>query len=214
MPKFAPSLLAADFLNLQSSIDIITDAGSDYVHYDVMDGYFVPHLSLGTPILDSLKKTKIPPLDIHLMVRNPEQFIPMFLPYKPAVMTFHHESDGYFHSCYSLLKKNGVKVGLAINPDTSVDDAKPYLPMIDVLVIMGVEPGKGGQPFLDKTLKKIVTANDIRLRENLAYEIEVDGGIGYDIGKRCSRAGADILVSGSSFFSSDNPVDFAYKIKG
>ena len=213
MTKFAPSLVKADLLDLQSTVEMFKLAKCDSIHVDVSDGHFVPGISFGTPMIETLKKATTLPIDVHLMVQKPENFIPLFAPYKPQRIIFHSEGGGFFHTAYSLLKKSGIGVGLALNPNTAVEDVRPYLPMLDILFIMGTDPAVSGQMFIEKTIKKIEVANTIRIRDNLPFHIHVEGGLTLDSAKRSVRAGAHGLVSGTAFHQASDKNDFVMKLK-
>lgn len=200
----APSLLAADFSSLQTEIAQVKDAGLTYLHFDVMDGHFVPNISFGIPVLNAVKKMQTGLiLDVHLMIEHPEKYAEAFIKAGADIITFHVETIpnlAAFHALVTLIKSHDVKVGLSLRPATPVSALLPYLSSLDLVLVMSVEPGFGGQRFMDSALDKIQELVAIRKKDKNNFLIEVDGGINDLTGKKAKDAGADILVAGSYLF--------------
>lgn len=200
----APSLLAADFSSLQTEIAQVKAAGLTYLHFDVMDGHFVPNISFGIPVLNAVKKMQTGLiLDVHLMITHPEKYAEAFIKAGADIITFHVETIPdlvAFHSLVTLIKSYDVKVGLSLRPATPVRALLPYLASLDLVLVMSVEPGFGGQKFMDSALEKIQELVAIRKNDKNNFLIEVDGGINDLTGKKAKDAGADILVAGSYLF--------------
>lgn len=204
MVKIAPSLLAANFANLQKEIEDITLGGAQWLHYDVMDGHFVPNISFGYSILKDIKKITNLYLDVHLMISDPRKYAEEFIKAGASLLVFHIEtmtSTKETIQCIQDIKKQGVDVGLSIKPNTSVDTIIPFLSMIDVVLVMSVEPGFGGQVFQDKAIEKIKQLYTYRKENQCSYLIEVDGGITTKTAPLCKAAGVDVLVAGSAIFN-------------
>ncbi|MBP1950709.1 ribulose-phosphate 3-epimerase [Virgibacillus litoralis] len=200
MVKIAPSILSADFSKLGDEIQNVEQGGADYIHVDVMDGHFVPNITIGPLIVEAIKpKTKLP-LDVHLMIENPDAYIPMFAEAGASIITVHQEASRHLHRTIQLIKDNGVKAGVVLNPATPVDTIKDILHEIDMVLIMTVNPGFGGQSFIHHAVQKIEQVADWRNELNLSFEIEVDGGVNKNTAKLCTDAGADVLVAGSAIF--------------
>lgn len=202
MMKIAPSILSADFANLGKEIEEVENGGADYIHVDVMDGHFVPNITIGPLILDAIKPVTSLPLDVHLMIENPDAYIPMFANAGASILTVHQEVCPHLHRTVQLIKDNGVKAGVVINPATPAETLLPILPEVDLVLVMTVNPGFGGQSFIQNTLKKIEQIATWRKELNLSFELEVDGGVNKDTAKLCTDAGADVLVAGSAVFKS------------
>lgn len=202
--KIAPSLLAADFTNIEKEIKAVTEAGADLLHLDVMDGHFVPNLTFGLPIIKQIKKISNLPLDVHLMVTNPELYLNDLADMGIEYVSFHQETVFHIHRQLTVLRDKGVKAGVALNPATPVETIFPVLEYIDFILLMSVNPGFGGQKFLPLVLDKIRTIKTEIKRRNLALEIQVDGGVNAETINSLRDAGADILVAGSYVFGGDN----------
>jgi len=204
MTKIAPSILSADFSNLGEEIKDVENGGADYIHVDVMDGHFVPNITIGPLIVEAIKPITTLPLDVHLMIENPDDYISAFAKSGASIITVHQEACVHLHRTIQLIKSTGVKAGVVINPATPVEMIKEILPEVDMVLIMSVNPGFGGQSFIHHTVQKIKQVAKWRQQLNLSFEIEVDGGVNTDTAKLCTDVGADVLVAGSAVFNQDN----------
>lgn len=204
MVKIAPSILSANFAKLGEEINEVEKAGADYIHVDVMDGHFVPNITIGPLISEAIKPITELPLDVHLMIENPDQYVDAFAQAGASIITVHEEASVHLHRTIHLIKSLGVKVGVAINPATPVTMIEPILSDIDLALVMTVNPGFGGQSFIHETVSKIVRLDELRKKHNYTYEIEVDGGVNVDTAKICTDAGADVLVAGSAIFDQED----------
>jgi len=210
MKKIAPSILSADFCRLGEEIRAVEDAGADLIHVDVMDGHFVPNITIGPPVVASIKKTTRIPLDVHLMIDDPDTYVPAFAEAGSDIITVHAEATAHLHRTVGLIKKLGPKAGVSINPATPLTDIEEIISDIDLLLIMTVNPGFGGQRFIESMLSKIRKARDIIDRVSPGVLLEVDGGITLQNIETVNRAGVDIFVAGSSIFLSG---DYGQTIK-
>lgn len=199
MIKISPSLLAADFANLEKEIKSI-QGYADYLHIDVMDGHFVPNISFGFPIMDSLKEKVDIPFDVHLMIENPDRYIEQFIASGAEILTVHYEALVHAHRTITYIQSKGIKAGIAINPGTPVSVLENLLPIVDLVLVMTVNPGFGGQQFIENTVEKIKQLVQVKQSKNYTYDIQVDGGINKQTAKLCIDAGANILVAGSAIF--------------
>lgn len=199
-----PSLLSADFLNLSKDIRTMEQAGADAFHLDVMDGQFVPNISYGIPVIRAVRSATDLPLDVHLMTEDPEQFIDEYANIGVDMISFHIEATHHAHSLIKTIQSKGMKAGVALNPQTPVSSVEHLLANVDFILIMTVNPGFGGQSFINQCLDKVRTLAQIKNEYNLSFDIEVDGGINDDTAKQCLAAGANLLVSGSHLFNADN----------
>ncbi|OQX92033.1 MAG: ribulose-phosphate 3-epimerase [candidate division Zixibacteria bacterium 4484_95] len=206
----APSILSADFSQLADEIDKIDKAGADLIHLDVMDGHFVPNITFGPGLVETVRKITNLPLDVHLMITNPELYIPRFVEAGADYITVHVEVCTHLHRNIYAIKNLGVKAGVSLNPHTPIFMVNEILEDIDLLLLMSVNPGFGGQKFIQRTLEKIRLAKNIIKNHNYKCAIEVDGGINDVTGPKCLKAGADILVAGDYIFRSG---DYAKAIK-
>ena len=208
--KIAPSILSADFANLQRDIELVEKGGADYIHVDVMDGQFVPNITLGPNIVQAIRPVTKLPLDVHLMIVDPENYIPAFAKAGADIITVHVEATPHIHRALQMTKSLGVKAGVVINPGTPVSMIKHVLPLADQVLVMTVNPGFGGQSFIEETVEKITELADLRRENNWTYALEVDGGIVPEI---CKDAGADVFVAGSYIYGAENPVGQIERLK-
>ena len=197
MVKIAPSILAADLLDIKNEVINVDDAGAEFIHIDVMDGHFVPNLSFGYNMVKTLRPITKKILDIHLMISPVEPFIKEFINAGSDIISFHPEADKNTKEIISIIKKSNCKVGIAVHPNIKIEEIKEFLNDVDLVIIMTVIPGFGGQKFLEDQVNKISALKEIRKNINANYEIEIDGGINYQTSKICIDKGADILVAGS-----------------
>ena len=197
MVKIAPSILAADLLDIKNEVINVDDAGAEFIHIDVMDGHFVPNLSFGYNMVKTLRPITKKILDVHLMISPVEPFIKEFINAGSDIISFHPEADKNTKEIISIIKKSNCKVGIAVHPNIKIEEIKEFLNDVDLVIIMTVIPGFGGQKFLEDQVNKISALKDIRKNINANYEIEIDGGINYQTSKICIDKGADILVAGS-----------------
>lgn len=204
MIKIAPSILSADFAKLGSEIKEIEDGGADYVHVDVMDGHFVPNITIGPLIVEAIKPITKLPLDVHLMIENPDMSIKDFAEAGADIITVHQEVCPHLHRTIQLIKSHNVKAGVVINPATPVAMIKEVIANVDLVLVMSVNPGFGGQSFIKEMLAKIEEIDLIRKEQKLNFELQVDGGVNVDTAKLCVDAGADVLVAGSAVFNQPN----------
>ncbi len=210
MKKLAPSLLSADFSELGKEVAMVENAGADIIHVDVMDGHFVPNISYGATVMKSLiGKTKMP-FDVHLMIEDADKYISDFVTENTEYITVHQEACTHLDRTIQLIKSYDIKAGVAINPATPLATLEYVLNEIDLVLIMSVNPGFGGQKFIAESLRKITKLAEVRTKRNLNFEIGVDGGINIDNARLVSDAGADILVAGASVFKAD---DIERKVK-
>ena len=202
--QISPSILSADFSNLGSEIKKLEDGGADMIHVDVMDGHFVPNLTIGPPVIKSLRKYTKLPFDVHLMISPVHKYIKSFSEAGSDIITIHPEATENIKDSIDLIKRLGKKVGLSLNPNTPVDIIEKYLTEINLVLVMTVNPGFGGQKFISKVLNKIKDLKKIQNEKKLSFQIEVDGGINFDNNKLVIEAGANILVSGTTIFKDNN----------
>lgn len=200
----APSILSADFRNLESQIKIVEEAGAGFIHCDIMDGQFVPNLTFGSIIIEAVKKCTNLPLDVHLMIKNPDALIPDFINAGADIITVHVEEVVHLDRSLNRIKELGAKAGVAINPSTPVESLSEILDITDLILVMSVNPGFGGQKFIPNSLKKIKKLADWKKGYDLSYMIEVDGGVGLNNVKEISEAGCEVFVAGSSVYGSKN----------
>ncbi|WP_077617777.1 ribulose-phosphate 3-epimerase [Bacillus sinesaloumensis] len=204
MIKIAPSILSADFAKLGEEIRDVENGGADYIHVDVMDGHFVPNITIGPLIVDAIRPVTKLPLDVHLMIQNPDQYIPEFAKAGADFLTVHVEACPHLHRTIQLIKSHGVKAGVVLNPATPVDTIKHVIDEIDLVLLMTVNPGFGGQKFIHSVLPKIAEVAQMVKERNLNVEIEVDGGVNEETAKLCVQAGANVLVAGSAIYNKED----------
>ena len=202
--QISPSILSADFSQLGNEIKRLIDAGADMVHVDVMDGHFVPNLTIGPPVIKALKKNSSIPFDVHLMISPVHKYIEAFANAGADIITIHPEATEDLQNSINKIKELKKKVGISLNPKTKIDVIKKFLNQIDLILVMSVNPGFGGQKFMPEVLKKIKDLADIRKKEGINFDIEIDGGINFENSKLAIDAGANILVSGTTIFKSND----------
>lgn len=214
MLKIAPSILAADFSKLAEEVKCLDSLGADYIHIDVMDGHFVPNITLGPGIVKCLRPHTELPFDVHLMIENPDQYIKDFKEAGADIITVHVEACRHLHRTLQLIKQYEMQCGVVLNPHTPLEMIKHVLQEVDWILIMSVNPGFGGQTFIPDSLNKIATLNQWRQEQNLSYVIEVDGGVNEETARLCEEAGADVVVAGSAVFNAVDRQLAIQKIKG
>jgi len=210
--QLAPSILSADFAHLAEQVRAAAEGGATVIHVDVMDGHFVPNITIGPPVVKSLRKVTALPLDCHLMIENPDQYIPDFAAAGADWISVHQEASRHLNRTLTHIKDHGVLAGVVINPATPVDTLTEVLDMVDYVLVMSVNPGFGGQSFIPGAVHKIRQLAEMRVRRGLNYRIEVDGGIGLDTVAEVVRAGAEILVAGNAVFGHGDPTSNAQKL--
>jgi ribulose-phosphate 3-epimerase len=209
----SPSLLSADFLHLQRDVEMLNNSEADWLHLDVMDGVFVPNISFGFPIMNLLKSITNKPLDVHLMIVQPEKFIDEVAAMGAHIMNVHYEACTHLNRVVQAIKAKGIKAGVTLNPHTPVALLKDIIQELDMVLLMSVNPGFGGQKFITNTLSKVEDMKNLILQKNANTLIEVDGGVDLETGKLLVDAGADVLVAGSFVFSSENPQERIHQLK-
>lgn len=209
----APSLLSANFLQLEKDIEMLNESEADWIHLDIMDGVFVPNISFGFPIINLLRKVTHKPLDAHLMIVQPEKFIDEIAAAGATYMNVHFEACPHLNRVVQQIREKGMKTGVTLNPHTPVALLEDILPELDMVLLMSVNPGFGGQKFIGNTLKKVSQLKNLILKQNASTLIEVDGGVNLETGKQLVDAGADVLVAGSFVFSSENPQETIRQLK-
>ena len=209
----APSILAADFGNLQKDLEMINTTDADWFHVDIMDGKFVPNISFGPDIVKVVKKHAKLPLDVHLMIEEPEKHLSSFIDAGADILTVHYEACPHLHRTIQLIQDNGVKAGVALNPHTPVKSVENILEIADLILIMSVNPGWGGQKFIYQSLNKIKELKEMRDSINSKALIEIDGGVGLQNAEAILKAGCDVLVAGSAVFKNANPEKVVHDLK-
>ncbi len=209
----APSILSADFTRLGDDIRMLNKSDADYIHCDVMDGVFVPNISFGVPVIQQISRIAVKPLDVHLMIVNPDQFIEVFKQAGAAILTVHYEACTHLHRTIQQIKLAGMKASVCLNPHTPVHVLDDIIQDVDMVLIMSVNPGFGGQVFIGNSYAKVSRLKELILSRNASALIEVDGGVNFETGKKLYEAGADILVAGSFVFQSDRPEETISHLK-
>ncbi|MCP9611765.1 ribulose-phosphate 3-epimerase [Coprobacter tertius] len=211
--KIAPSLLAANFGCLREEINRVNDSEADWLHIDVMDGVFVPNISFGFPVMEYIKELSKKPLDVHLMITDPAKFINEVKDSGAYIMNVHYEACLHLHRTIQQIKECGMKAAVTLNPHTPVILLEDIIRDVDMVLIMSVNPGFGGQKFIENSIEKVSRLKELILRKNSSALIEVDGGINLETGKKIVDAGADVLVAGNSVFRASDPVEMISKLK-
>ena len=209
----APSILAADFSNLQRDVEMINRSYADWFHIDIMDGVFVPNISFGMPVLRDIKKHANKTLDVHLMIVNPDQYITKFAELGAEILTVHYEACTHLHRTIQGIKQAGMKAGVALNPHTNIDSLKDTINDIDLVCLMSVNPGFGGQSFIENTYRKVIELKELIIKNHSNCLIEIDGGVTNTNAEKLIKNGADILVAGSYVFKSKNPLETIKSLK-
>jgi ribulose-phosphate 3-epimerase len=209
----APSILSADFNNLGNDIEMINQSQAGYIHFDVMDGVFVPNISFGIPVIEHVKKIAKKPLDVHLMIVNPDDLIIPFATAGSSIITVHYEACTHLDRTVQLIKNQGVKASVCLNPHTPVAFLEDIITELDMVLLMSVNPGFGGQVFIENTYKKVRQLKALIEKNNPDCLIEVDGGVNYETGKKLFECGVDVLVAGSFVFNSENPAETIRNLK-
>lgn len=215
MIKVSPSILSADFVNLERDIRALTPAGADYVHVDVMDGIFVPNITIGIPVVAAIRKITELPLDVHLMIDRPIRYVDDFCKAGSDILTIHVEADSEENTLAALkrIRENGVKAAISVKPKTPAEAVLPFLPYCDLILVMTVEPGFGGQSFMEDMMPKLKAIRSYIDVQNPDCELEVDGGVNEKTGMICRENGANVLVAGSAYFKAAEPSEFVKAIK-
>ena len=209
----APSILSADFTQLGKTIQMLNESDADYIHLDVMDGVFVPNITFGQHIIKQLKKLSQKPFDTHLMIFQPERYIQDFVDVGSNIITVHYEACTHLHRTIQQIKQAGVKAGVSINPHTPVSVLENIINDVDLVLIMSVNPGFGGQKFIDFSYNKISQLYELRKKQNLSFLIEVDGGVSLENAAKLYQTGVDILVAGNAVFNNSNPIRAINELK-
>lgn len=212
--KIAPSILSADFSKLGEDIKLVDEGGADIIHYDVMDGHFVPNMTIGPLVLKDIRKCTKLPIDVHLMISNPDQYIADFAKAGADMISVHQETCTHLHRTIQLIKENNCKAGVVLNPHTPLNTLDEILPLLDFVLIMSVNPGFGGQKLIPETLTKISKLKETLAERGLGHiEIEIDGGVKIDNIKEVIDAGTDIIVSGSGIYNAPDPQEMIQRMK-
>ncbi|MFN7250888.1 MAG: ribulose-phosphate 3-epimerase [Anaerobacillus sp.] len=214
MIKIAPSILSADFARLGEEIKDVERGGADYIHVDVMDGHFVPNITIGPLIVEAIRPITKLPLDVHLMIENPDLYIPQFAKVGADIITVHVEACPHLHRTVQLIKEQGVKAGVVLNPATPVDTLQHIINDLDMVLLMTVNPGFGGQKFIKQVLPKIYAVSEMAKSKGLSIDIEVDGGVNSETAKLCIEAGANVLVAGSAIYNEEDRAEAIRAIRG
>ncbi|SDZ36516.1 MULTISPECIES: ribulose-phosphate 3-epimerase [Rhodonellum] len=211
--KIAPSILASDFANLQSEIEMLNASEADYIHVDIMDGVFVPNISFGIPVTEAVNRHAKKPLDVHLMIVNPDQYLEAFHKAGAEIISVHYEACDHLHRTLQAIRNLGCKTGVALNPHTSVSLLEDVIQDIDLVCLMSVNPGFGGQKFIENTYSKVRQLKALIERKGTSTMIEIDGGVNENNAPLLIAAGADVLVAGNFVFSSNDPIETIKRLK-
>lgn len=215
MVKVAPSILSADFVNLERDIRALKETGADYVHVDVMDGLFVPNITIGIPVVAAIRRITDMPLDVHLMIDRPLRYVDDFCKAGSDLLTVHVEADTQENTLAALkrIRENGVRAAISVKPKTPAEAVLPFLPYCDLILVMTVEPGFGGQSFMQDMMPKLKTIRGYIDAQNPGCELEVDGGVNAETARICRENGANVLVAGSAYFKATDPAAFVRAVK-
>ena len=213
MALISPSVLAADFLHLAKDIELVNKSKADWFHLDIMDGVFVPNISYGMPVMKSIQSLAQKPLDVHLMIVEPERYFEEFQKLGTEYLTIHAEASTHLHRSIQVIKSLGMKAGVALNPHTPISAVEEVIQDIDLLLIMSVNPGFGGQKFIENTYAKIEKAKNLIIQKNASTLIEIDGGVNVENASKLIACGADALVAGSAVFANENPTQVISDLK-
>lgn len=211
--QIAPSILAADFANLQKEVEMLNSSQADYIHVDIMDGLFVPNISFGLPVTEAIHRHATKPLDVHLMIMNPDRYLEAFRKVGAETISVHLEACPHLHRTIQAIHHLGAKSGVALNPHSPVDLLSEIIEDVDIVCMMSVNPGYGGQKFIENTYQKISRLKDLIISKGAKTKIEIDGGVNLGNAPKLKEAGADILVAGSFVFNSANPLDTIKELK-
>lgn len=212
-PLISPSILAADFANIQQEVEMLNASAADYIHVDIMDGVFVPNISFGIPVTEAIHRYASKPLDVHLMIVNPDNYLEAFREAGAETISVHYEACPHLHRTLQAIKSLGAKAGVAINPHTSVDLLREVIQDIDLVCVMSVNPGFGGQKFIENTYSKVSRLKELILSKGAQTKIEIDGGVNLKNAPKLVASGADVLVAGSFIFNSPDPTGMISEIK-
>ncbi len=213
MRLIAPSILSADFVNLKKDIEIVNNSIADFIHIDIMDGVFVPNITIGIPVVKRIKEISKKPLDVHLMIIKPERYIKDFIEAGAEILTVHYEACTHLHRAVEEIKSLGAKAGVSLNPATPISVLEEIISDVDLILLMTVNPGFGGQKFIESSIEKIKKLKSVKKDKKLNFYIEIDGGVNINNAKRIYESGVDIMVAGNAIFNSPNPGQSIIDIK-